>query len=354
MEHRRFVATAAATALAAAMLAACSSPGGGVATSPAPGGESTPDASAPLIAFAQESVENSWRSENTESIVSTLEEAGYRVIYQQADADQTVQIGQVQTMLEQKPALLVVEPAEQEAAKPIVELANKAGVPLLVADQGVGVPPGEGMYKTLITVNWESMGKAFGDLAVQILEKRNGAPKGNIVEIVGNLGSAPQLGLDKGFKEVIEQHPDIKLLDAQDGVNQRGPGMQIMEDYLSRFAAGQIDLVWAQNDEMALGALRAVEGAGRSELIGSIIGKDGLVESMEQVAAGNFAATCSNTPYFGPIILPYVQKILAGEEVEAAPDKPFTCFESITDAGKAEAQQVYDEMKSAGAMFAPR
>jgi ABC-type sugar transport system substrate-binding protein len=341
------------TALAAAVLltlSACASDDPGTN----PGNSTTTSEEAPLIAFAQESVENSWRSENTDSIVNTLEGAGYRVTYLQADADQARQIAQVQTMLQQKPALLVVEPAEQEAATPIVGLAEEAGVPLLVADQGVGTTPGVGMYKTLITVNWESMGKAFGELAVQILTKVNGSPSGTIVEIVGNLGSAPQIGLDKGFQEVISQYPDIKILDSQDGDNQRGPGMTIMENYLSRFAAGEIDMVWAQNDEMALGALRAVENAGRDELLGRIIGKDGLVEAMEQIAAGKLAATCSNTPYFGPIILPYVQKILAGETVEAAPDKPFTCFNNLTPEADTEVKEVYQEMVDNNMMFAPR
>jgi len=130
--------------------------------------------------------------------------------------------------------------------------------------------------------------------------------------------------------------------------------MQIMEDFLSRFGPGQIDMVWAQNDEMALGSLKAIQNAGRDELLGTIIGKDGLVEAMEQVAAGTLAGTCSNTPYFGPIILPYVQDILAGKDVEVAPDKPFTCFESLTPAGQAEATEVYEEMVKNGAMFSPR
>jgi simple sugar transport system substrate-binding protein len=344
---KKWAAVAAALALA---LTACSSDD----TTTDPSATTTGADDRPVIAFAQESVENSWRAENTDSIVNTLEAAGYKVIYQQANADQTTQIAQVQTMLQQKPALLVVEPAEQEAATPIVQLAETAGVPLLVADQGVGVPPGTGMYKTLITVNWDSMGKAFGQLAVDMLTKLNGTPSGTIVEIVGNLGSAPQIGLDAGFLSVISQYPDIKILDAQDGDNQRGPGMTIMENYLSRFAAGQIDIVWAQNDEMALGALRAIENAGRTELVGQIIGKDGLVDSMEQVAAGKIAATCSNTPYFGPIILPFVQDILAGKTVEAAPDKPFTCFNNITEAAAAEAKAVYQEMVDGNMMFAPR
>jgi ABC-type sugar transport system substrate-binding protein len=198
------------------------------------------------------------------------------------------------------------------------------------------------------------MGVKLGEAAVALLTKVNGSPKGNIVELVGVLGSSPQIAMDKGFKSVIEAHPDIKILDAQDGDNKRAPGMQIMEDYLSRFGKGQIDMVWAQNDEMGLGALKAIQDVGRDELVGRIISKDGQIEAIEQVAAGAFATVCTNTPYFGPIILPYVQDILAGKEVPTNPDKPFACFNNLTDQGLAEAKAQYEELKAAGAKFANR
>ncbi len=335
-----------------ALLSACSSTGGPSSSSDA---QSQAPAGAKVVAFSQEGLENDWRSENTQSIQSSLEGAGYKVIYQQADEDQARQVEQVQNMLQQKPDILVVEPAEAEASTPIAKLAEDAGVPLIVADRSLGVAPDPTtQYKVLITQNWEDMGTKLGEAAVSLLTKVNGSPKGNIVELVGVLGSSPQVAMDKGFKAVIEQHPEIKILDAQDGDNKRAPGMQIMEDYLSRFPAGQIDMVWAQNDEMGLGALKAIQDAGRDELIGRIISKDGQVEAIQQVASGTFATVCTNTPYFGPIILPYVQDILAGKDVATTPDKPFTCFESITDAGLAEAKAQYDELKAAGAKFANR
>lgn len=343
-----------ASAAALVVVTACSS-GSGTANNAADSSAAPSAASGQkVVAFSQEGLENDWRLENTASIRKTLEDAGYKVLYQQADEDQARQVEQVQNLLQQKPDILVVEPAEQEAATPIANLAEKAGVPLIVADRALGVGP-SGMYKVLITQNWEQMGTKLGEAAVQLLTKVNGSAKGNIVELVGVLGSAPQVAMDKGFAAVIAKYPDIKIVDAQDGQNKRAPGRQIMEDYLTRLPAGQIDMVWAQNDEMGIGALAAIKEAGRNELVGRIISKDGQVDAIQQVAEGNFATVCTNTPYFGPIILPYVQKVLGGEALDTAtPDKPFTCFESITDAGKAEAQKQYDELKAANAKFANR
>lgn len=311
--------------------------------------------SGPLIAFSQEGLENSWRSENTNSILSEAERAGYRVVWQQAAGDQSKQVAQVQNLLQQKPALLIVEPAEQQAATPIAGLAQKAGVPMIVADRALGVEPGSSTtYKTLITQDWTKVGIALGEAAVKTLQAKGGKAEGNVVELAGVLGSAPQIAMDAGFKSATAKYPGIKIVASQDGNNERGPGLQIMEDYLTRYPKGQISLVWAQNDEMGIGALKAIQAAGRSELLGSIISKDGQLEGIKEVASGNFAADCSNTPYFGPIIMPYVKDILAGKKVPTAPDKPFTCYESITDQGKADVKKTLDKMNSTNAQFANR
>lgn len=347
------------------LLAACggASRGAGTTTSggggasaagvPAEGKVST-EGSGPLIAFSQEGMENGWRTENTNSILSEIKKAGYRVVWQQAGGDQSKQVAQVQNLLQQKPALLIVEPAEQQAATPIAGLADAAKVPMIMADRSIGVSPGNGMYKTLITVNWEKVGQALGDAAVAKLQAKTGKDAGNIVELAGVVGSAPQIAMDKGFQTVISQHPGIKVVAVQDGNNERGPGLQIMEDFLTKYPKGKIDLVWAQNDEMGIGALKAIQAAGRDELVGAIISKDGEGAAIKQVVDGNFATVCTNTPYFGPIIVPYIKKILAGEAVPAAPDKPFTCFESLTSKGKAEVKTLYDDMVKSDQKFASR
>lgn len=210
------------------------------------------------------------------------------------------------------------------------------------------------MFKMQITVDWKQVGTELGKSAVEYLKKKNGKPAGNIVEIVGTIGSAPQIGMDEGFKSVISAYPDIKIAASQDGNNERGPGLSIMEDFLTRYPAGQIDLVFAQNDEMAIGALKAIQAAGRSELVGGIISKDGQLQAVREVANGHFAADCTNTPYFGPILMPYVKDILAGKAVPAAPPKPFVCISSVTPEGQQTAKDLLAEMEKNKMEFAPR
>jgi ribose transport system substrate-binding protein len=308
----------------------------------------------PLIAFAQEGLYNSWRTANNDSILAEAKKAGYEIQWVQAEGDQSKQVAQVQDLLKLKPKVLVVEPAEQQAATPIAALADAAGVPLIVADRGLGVPAGKGQYKILIEVDWKAVGVELGKAAVEALKTRKGSPAGNIVELVGTVGSTPQIGMDEGFKSVISAYPDIKIIASQDGHNERGPGLSIMENFLTAYPAGQIDLVWAQNDEMAIGSLKAIQAAGRDELLGGILSKDGQLEAVKEVAAGNFAADCTNTPYFGPIIMPYVADILAGKEVPTNPPKPFICISSLTDAGKKEAQDLLAQMQAEKMAFAPK
>ncbi|MBN8998978.1 MAG: substrate-binding domain-containing protein, partial [Rhizobiales bacterium] len=167
---------------------------------------------APLIAFSQEGLYNSWRTANNDSILDEAKKAGYRIQWVQAEKDQSKQVAQVQDLLKLKPNILIVEPAEQQAATPIAGLADAAGVPLIVADRGLGVPPGKGQYKMLIEVDWNAVGVELGKAAVEALKKKNGAPKGNIVELVGTVGSTPQIGMDAGLQSVIAPYPDIKVI----------------------------------------------------------------------------------------------------------------------------------------------
>jgi ABC-type sugar transport system substrate-binding protein len=308
----------------------------------------------PLIAFAQEGLYNSWRTTNNDSILNEAKKYGYKVTWVNADMDQSRQVGQVQDLLKLKPKLLIAEPAEQQAATPIAALADAAGIPLIVADRGLGVPPGKGMYKMLVEVDWHQYGVEYGKLIVEALKVRNGKPAGNIVEIVGTIGSTPQIGMDAGVKEMLADNPQIKIIDSQDGHNERAKGLSIMENLLTAHPKGTIDLVFAQNDEMAIGALRAIQSAGRNELLGGIIGKDGQLEAVQEIVKGTFAATCTNTPYFGPILMPYVKKILAGEEVPVAPPKPFMCISNLTDEAKQASAALLKEMQDNNMAFAPR
>ena len=345
------------------LLAACASTAGSGGTATSAGGAAAGvpaegqvqgGGSGAIIAFSQEGMENGWRTENTNSITTSLKAAGYKVVWQQAGGDESKQVAQVQNLLQMKPALLVVEPAEQQAATPIAGLVDAAKVPMIMADRSIGVAPGTGMYKTLITVNWEKVGEALGKAAINTLTAKTGKDAGNIVELAGVMGSAPQIAMDQGFKTIVSSHPGIKIVAVQDGKNERGPGLQIMEDFLTKYPKGKIDLVWAQNDEMGIGALKAIQAESRNELLGAIIVKDGEREGIAQVANGNFATNCTNTPYFGPIIVPYIKKILAGKAVPTAPDKPFTCFESLTSKGKADVKALYADMLKSGQKYAPR
>ena len=349
MQGKRLISILALTALA---VGACSS---GATTAPSAAAESaSPAGAGPRIAFSQEGMENQWRTENTNSIMDTGRAAGYNMIWQQAAGDQLAQNAQVQDLLTRKPAVLIVEPAEQQAATPIAGFADAAGIPMIVADRAIGGTPGTGMFKTLITVNWESVGVELGKAAVATLKAKTGKEEGSIVELAGTIGSSPQIGMDKGFESVISKYPGIKVVAVQDGKNERAPGLQIMEDYLTRYPKGEIQLVWAQNDEMGLGALKAIQDAGRDELIGAIITKDATLAGVQAVVDGNFSTVCSNSPYFGPIIMPYVAKLLNGETIPATVDKPFTCFENLTDAGKADVKAMLDEMVATSAKFATR
>ncbi len=296
----------------------------------------------PLIAFSQEGLENSWRIVNTHDMLDSGKKAGFNMIWEQANADESRQVAQVQDLLKRRPAVLVVEPAEQQAATPIEQLATAAHVPLIVVDRSIGVSPPKGEYRQLISIDWTQMGVDYGKVAVAYLTKKYGKPAGNIVEIAGVIGSSPELGLDAGFHQVIQKYPGIKIIANQDGQNARAPGLSIMEDYLTRYPAGKIQLVWAQNDEMGLGALKAINAAGRTELFGAILGKDVELQGLKEVVDGTFLADCTVPPYYGHEVMPAVRAILAGKRIPSYIKSSFTCYTSLTPAARSKAKATYD------------
>jgi len=276
----------------------------------------------PLIAFSQEGLENSWRIVNTHDMLDSGKKAGFNMIWEQANADESRQVAQ--------------------AATPIEQLATAAHVPLIVVDRSIGVSPPKGEYRQLISIDWTQMGVDYGKVAVAYLTKKYGKPAGNIVEIAGVIGSSPELGLDAGFHQVIQKYPGIKIIANQDGQNARAPGLSIMEDYLTRYPAGKIQLVWAQNDEMGLGALKAINAAGRTELFGAILGKDVELQGLKEVVDGTFLADCTVPPYYGHEVMPAVRAILAGKRIPSYIKSSFTCYTSLTPAARSKAKATYD------------
>ncbi|RJO79228.1 hypothetical protein D5S18_02505 [Nocardia panacis] len=178
-----------------------------------------------------------------------------------AHQDSATQVSQVQNFIQQKVDALIVSPNEPAPLTAAVQQACAAHIPVVVLDRSINTD----CYTAFIGGDNYAIGKLAGQAALQALP--NG---GSVVELRGILSDQPQIDRDQGFRDGIAGH-DITIVDQQEAKWLKANATTITQQWLAK--GDKIDLVYAHNDDMALGAQLAIAGAGRSI---PIIGIDGL------------------------------------------------------------------------------
>ncbi len=306
------------------------------------------DTKGKLIAYSQAELVNAWRVTNQKDMENQAESFGVNLVSVDANQDPSKQLADVENMLAQKPDCLIVSPLESKASAPVVELANKANVPLVIIDRTIDVQPGTGMYKTEITQSHVLSGKLLAEKTVELLKAKYGEPKGNVVHVQGLAGASPVIDANKGWDEVMAAYPNIKVVATSDAGFTKEGGMKVMEDFLQRFPEGQIDVVRSDYSDMTMGAIEAIKNAGRKELLGYVVGEGGHVKAIEAVVAGEIARETQTPPYFGAKAIQSCMDILAGKTVEPRQQVDIKVF----DAAKVdEAKKYLEQIKAAGLEF---
>jgi ribose transport system substrate-binding protein len=323
--------------LLAVLLSACAQP------APAAGGKEEI-----VVAYSQAELVNAWRVTNQKDMEAQAATFGYKLISIDANQDASKQLADVENMLAQKPACLIVSPLESKASAPVVQLAEEAKVPLVIIDRTIEAKPGEGYYKTEITQSHVLSGKLLGEKTVELLTAKYGEPKGNVVHVQGLAGASPVIDANAGWDEVMAQYPNIKVVATADAGFTKDGGMKVMEDFLQRFPAGEIDVVRSDYSDMTMGALEAIKNAGRTELLGYVVGEGGHIKAIEAVIAGDIARETQTPPYFGLKAMQSCKDLLEGKTVQAQQQVDIKVFDSNK---KDEAQAYYDQIKAAGLEF---
>jgi ABC-type sugar transport system substrate-binding protein len=312
-----------------------------VAPPPAPAPAAQPQAAAPaeaaaqpaagsqpLVAYSQAELVNAWRVTNQKDMEAQAKAAGAKLISADANQDPSKQLADVENMLAQKPACLIVSPLESKASVPVVKLANNAKVPLFIIDRTIEANPGDGMYVTEITQSHVLSGQKLAEKTVELLTKKNGAAKGSVVHVQGLAGASPVIDANKGWDEVMAKYPDIKVVATSDAGFTKDGGMKVMEDFMQRFPKGQIDVVRSDYSDMTMGALEAIKKAGRNELLGYVVGEGGHIKAIQAVIAGDIARETQTPPYFGKSAVSSCLAYLKGEKVPAKQQVDIKIFDA--------------------------
>ena len=187
---------------------------------------------------------------------------------------------------------------------------------------------------------------AAEDVVAQLVAQKGGA-KGNWLHITGNVGASPVIDQGKGMEQVFAGHPDIKLLSNCDSGNSREGGRKCMEDMLQAFPSG-VDVVIADNDDAALGAIAAIKAAGRDELLGWVWGKDGTVDGLQAILDGDLVQSVQTPPFFGASSVIAFEDYKAGKAVEPLVFVPKETFDAHTPENRARVEARIGELKALG------
>jgi ribose transport system substrate-binding protein len=235
------------------------------------------------------------------------------LIVTDAQNQSSKQLTDIENLIQKKPDLIIVDPADSDAISSAIEEANNKKIPVITIDRASN----GGTVVSHIGFNAIKSGNIAGDFLGKAL---NG--KGKVVEIMGIMGTNVAQDRSKGFNEAISKYSGIKIVAKQSADFDRATAMKVMENILQ--ANPEIDGVYAANDEMALGALEAIDAAGRNDKI-TLIGCDDIDDTKVAMKAGKIEATIAEPPFFlGTNAVQTALKTLKGESVEKSVVLPST------------------------------
>ncbi len=301
-----------------------------------------------LIAYSQAELVNAWRVTNQKDMEAWAQKLGVKLISLDANQDPAKQLSDIQNMLAQKPDALILSPLESKALVPAVKMCADAKVPLVVIDRTIEAEPGSGIYKTEITQSHVLSGQKLAEKAVELLTKKYGKPRGNVVHVQGMAGASPVIDANSGWDQVMAKYPKIKTVAVADAGFTTEGGMKVMEDFLQRFPKGQIDVVRTDYSAMTMGALQAIKNAGRKELLGYVVGEGGHYLAIQAVINGEIARETQTPPYFGELALKSALDVLGGKSVPARQQVPIKVFDSTN---KSAAQEYFIDIRAKGLEF---
>lgn len=273
------------------------------------------DGGAMTMGFAQVGAESGWRTANTDSIKASAEEAGVDLKFSDAQQKQENQIKAIRSYIQQKVDVIAFSPVVETGWDTVLQEAKRAGIPVILTDRAVDSED-TSLYETFLGSDFVEEGKKAGDWLVQNAGDSDVDGDGDIdvVQLEGTTGAAPAIDRGEGFAEAIGADPTIKVVASQTGDFTRDGGKQVMESFLQ--SEDGIDVVFAHNDDMGLGAIEAIKAAG---LVPGqdikIITVDAVKDGMQALADGeiNFIVECN--PLLGPQLMDLAEKVVAGEEV---------------------------------------
>ena len=265
-----------------------------------------------VLGFSQVGAESEWRTANTESIKQAAKDAGIDLKFSDAQQKQENQIKAIRSFIAQKVDVIAFSPVVESGWDTVLLEAKAAKIPVILSDRAVDSKD-TSLYVTFMGSDFTEEGRKAGRWLVE-KEKGNKGPV-NIVELQGTVGSAPAIDRKKGFEEIIKSDPKFKIIRSQTGDFTRAKGKEVMEAFL-KAEGKKINVLFAHNDDMAIGAIQAIEEAGLKpgkDIV--IVSIDGVKGAFEAMMAGKLNVSVECSPLLGPQLMAAVKDVVAGRSV---------------------------------------
>lgn len=261
-----------------------------------------------VVGYSQIGAESEWRTGNTASIKEEAERLGVELLFADGQQKQENQIRAIRRFIAQQVDVIGVSPVVETGWDSVLQEAKDAGIPIILVDRRAAVD--EDLYVSYLGSDFFAEGQNAARVMVDLLEG-----EGNIVELVGTVGSAPAIDRYEGFRDITKDYPGIKIIASETGDFTRAKGEEVMGDFLQLYGK-EIDAVYSHNDDMAIGAIRAIEDYGLKpgEDI-KIVSIDAIRDAFQAMIDGKLNATIECNPLLGPQFFELALKVVNGESV---------------------------------------
>lgn len=273
-----------------------------------------------VVGFSQTDSKSSWRTTETDSIQEYVEAAGGSFIVKDAGGDIATQESDIRDLVAAGVDYLVVAPLEDNGLQDALQEAMESEIPVILVDRAIDGEAGV-HYTTAIASDFVWEGEQCADALTAALPDG-----GNVVIINGGYDSSTSTDRQKGFVDALDPEK-FTIIAEQDGEWLMDKAQSVMENIIQAQGGDNIDAVFAVTDDMIQGAKNAIEAAnlvaGEDVLT---LGIDGTRAALEDVESGKQLASCTCTPYFGPVVVETIEKLINGEEVETHIVNPDTLY----------------------------
>jgi len=271
-----------------------------------------------IVGFSQIGAESAWRTCNTRSVQDAAAEKGVQLVYDNAEQKQENQIKAIRSFIAYQVDVIVFIPIVTDGWDNVLQEARDAGIPVLVTDRKIDVAD-QSLYAGFIGTDSLKEGRNAG---LFVLDKFENERKLfdqtkehiNIVELFGTEGSSVATGRAEGFREVLKDHPEFRIVYSKSGDFLRSKGYELAVEFLDEYE--DIDVIYSHNDGMTLGAIEAMEEKGLrpgTDIV--IVTIDAQQAAIDALREGKVNCVIECNPKTGPEIIKLAEKLAAGESI---------------------------------------